>query len=120
MRAAAASRGYEITSRARQVTRIDLEPGRFDLVLAMDVENFSALTQLAELAPKLDPKQRLHIRMFSDYLDDSWPRNVPDPYYGELDGFMTVLDMFEEGCPVILQTLSGKEVLGDEHPLESI
>ncbi len=45
-----------------------------------------------------------HIRMFSDYLDDNWPSDVPDPYYGEEDGFDQVLDMLEEGCPVILQT----------------
>ena len=51
-----------------------------------------------------------HIRMFSDYLDDNWPADVPDPYYGEEDGFDQVLDMLEEGCPVILQTLMGEGI----------
>ena len=48
--------------------------------------------------------------MFSDYLDENWPHDVPDPYYGEEDGFDQVLDMLEEGCPVILQTLMGEDI----------
>lgn len=109
MRAAAQQRGYDITSRARQVTRADLEPGRFDLVLAMDAENYAALYRLADSAPRLAPQDRLHIRMFSDYLDNHWPRDVPDPYYGESEGFFQVLDMLEEGCPLILRTLTELE-----------
>ena len=52
--------------------------------------------------------------MFSDYLDDNWPSDVPDPYYGEEDGFDQVLDMLEEGCPVILETLVGGEIFDGE------
>lgn len=99
MRAAGQSRGYELTSRARQVTREDLVPGRFDLVLAMDHQNFAALGQLTS-------GDRSHVRMFSDYLDEAWPRDVPDPYYGEAAGFGTVLDMLEAACPVILRALN--------------
>lgn len=108
MRAAAETRGYELTSRARQVTRSDLDPGTFDLVLAMDAANYAALGKLAATSPKLASKDQSHIRMFSDYLSEEWPRDVPDPYYGEMDGFMYVLDMLEEGCPVILRTLVGE------------
>ncbi len=107
MCAAAEARGYELTSRARQVTQEDLVPGRYDLVLAMDRDNYAILAQLAT-------EDRAHVRMFSDYLDDAWPRDVPDPYYGETEGFNTVLDMLEEGCPVILQTLTGKELFAGE------
>ncbi len=111
MRAAAELRGYELTSRARQVTKSDLDPGRFDLVLAMDAENYAALGKLAGSSPKLAPQDQSHIRMFSDYLGEEWPRDVPDPYYGESDGFMNVLDMLEEGCPAILRTLAGDDSL---------
>ncbi len=100
MIAAGEARGYQVTSRARQVTRADVVPGRFDLVLAMDSENYAALGSLAS-------PERSHVRMFSDYLDESWPRDVPDPYYGEVEGFDRVLDMLEAGCPVILETLLG-------------
>lgn len=102
MQVSASERGYEIDSRARQVTKADLDGERFDLVLAMDRENHSILQ---EMAGGIRP----HVRMFSDYLDDHWPRDVPDPYYGDADGFETVLDMLEEGCPLILQTLVGDE-----------
>ena len=43
-----------------------------------------------------------HIRLFSDYLDDEWPSDVPDPYYGEEEGF-EVLDMMEAGCLILNQ-----------------
>ena len=67
----------------------------------MDRENFSHLQQLAGGAGK-------HILMLSDFLesDPQWPRDVPDPYYGEADGFDYVLDMIEAACPAILQKLS--------------
>jgi len=103
MMAAAEARGYEIRSKGRQVTREDLQPGRYDLVLAMDAENHATLQKMAG-------GLQTHIRMFSDYLDDTWPPDVPDPYYGEDDGFDKVLDMLEEGCPVILQTLMGEDI----------
>ncbi len=105
MNEAAESRGYELTSRGRQVTQADLDPNQFDLVLAMDTENHSILLEIAK-GPKT------HIRLFGDYLDDNWPRDVPDPYYGEQDGFDKVLDMLEEGCPIILETLVGKDIFG--------
>lgn len=107
MRDAAAARGYELTGRARQVVAADLAPGSYDLVLAMDAENHSILqSMLGETSS--------HIRMFGDYLDDAWPNEVPDPYYGNDEGFDRVLDMLEEGCPLILQTLVGESVFDDE------
>lgn len=111
MRAAAETRGYELLSIGRKVTQSDLNADQYDLVLAMDADNHAILV---EMAGGVQP----HIRMFSDYLDENWPRNVPDPYYGDEDGFEKVLDMLEEGCPVILQTLVGDDIFeagfGDE------
>ena len=40
--------------------------------------------------------------MLSDYLDESWPRDVPDPYPGGESEFEFVLDMLETACPKIL------------------
>lgn len=107
MREAAEARGYELESRGRQVTVEDLDPSNFDLVLAMDSQNHAILQQMAG---GIKP----HIRMFSDYLDDEqWPTDVPDPYYEE-DKFDEVLDMLEEGCPLILQTLGGADIFDGE------
>ena len=102
MQVAASERGYDVTSRARQVTKKDLQSENFDLVLAMDRENHANLLELAGGI-------QAHVRLFSDYLDEHWPRDVPDPYYGGDDGFEYVLDMLEEGCPIILKTLVGDE-----------
>ena len=107
MRAAAEARGYELTSRGRHVKREDLQPGVYDLVLAMDQQNYDSLQVLLN-APNS------HIRIFSDYLDDNWPNDVPDPYYGEEEAFDEVLDMLEEGCPLILQTLMGEDIFAGE------
>ncbi len=43
-----------------------------------------------------------NVRRLSDYLDATWPRDVPDPYYGGEAGFEYVLDMLEAACPKIL------------------
>jgi len=48
MRAAAAKRGFDLTSRSRKVTAADLT--RFDLVVAMDRANYDDLLELAPAA----------------------------------------------------------------------
>ncbi len=100
MRAAAAKRGYELTSRSRMVTRRDFT--EFDLVVAMDRNNYRELSILAG-----SPHRKLVL--LSDFLEGDWPRDVPDPYYGGDDGFEMVLDMLEAASPKILQSLSVKE-----------
>lgn len=110
MRAAGEARGYQLRSKARQVTRHDLQPGHFDLVVAMDRNNLADLRSLAGMNPP-------HVKLFGDFLDahnggapDSGI-DIPDPYYGGADGFEQVLDMLEQGCPRILQLLvSGERV----------
>lgn len=99
MLAAAARRGIELTSRARVVLPSDFQ--KFDLIVAMDQDNYNELSALTDDGPH--PR----LRLLSDYLDESWPRNVPDPYYGGSDGFEYVLDMLEAACPKILEAVVG-------------
>ena len=96
MRAAALKRGYDLQSISRKATRDDLE--NFDLVLAMDRENLADLKRLHQ-----QPESR--IELLSAFLDDRWPDDVPDPYYGGDAGFEYVLDMIEAACPAILDAL---------------
>lgn len=96
MRQAAKKRGYDLNSRARQITSADLM--NFDLVIAMDVDNFADIERLHD-------QPTASIKMLSDFLDDQWPNNVPDPYYGGDDGFEYVLDMIEAACPAVLTEL---------------
>lgn len=98
MRAAAENRGIRLTSRARQITRNDLDD--FDLILTMDEDNFAYVTAL-------DPtsEHRSKIKRFCSYCTAHTDTEVPDPYYGGDAGFEHVLDMLEDGCAHLLQEL---------------
>ena len=93
MRDAASRRDLDLTSRSRKLTPADLDC--FDWVIAMDRENLSDIHQLHD-------SPTAQIKLLSEYLDDQWPTDVPDPYYGGEDGFETVLDMLQAACPLIL------------------
>jgi len=90
-RAAAGKRGLDLTHRARQFTRHDLE--QFDLVVVMDRDNLRHLTTLA--GKRDQPVVRL-LRSF----DPTAPAGaeVPDPYSGGEEGFEKVLDQCERAC----------------------
>ena len=96
MRRAGERRGLEIDGEARQVTVEDL--GRFDRVIALDLDNLADLEGLAGGG-------RSHIRLLSSYLPAGSPVDVPDPYYGGEAGFHRVLDLLEEAAPAILEDL---------------
>jgi len=101
MREAASRRGYALRSRARAVTRADLE--RFDLIVAMDRDNLLDLESLVG-------GPRPHVRMLGSFLIEpgaegqvTEPMSVPDPYYGGESGFERVLDMLERAMPAVLE-----------------
>ena len=85
--------------RARRVTRQDLALS--DLVLAMDAGHLEVLRELCE--PELAP--RLHL--FLDYAPGFEGRDVPDPYYGDVDGFERVLALCEAGVRGLLRVAPG-------------
>ena len=60
----------------------------FDLVIAMDRENLHDIGFV-------HPDPIAEVRLLSDFLSDSYPQDVPDPYYGGDAGFEQVLDMIE-------------------------
>ncbi len=98
-KAAAKRRGIDVGGRARRVDPDHFD--RFDYVIAMDRSNRSDLLQLA---PNAAGKAK--VKLFRNYDPDS-PRDadVPDPYYGEGDGFETVLDICEAACRGLLQDI---------------
>jgi protein-tyrosine phosphatase len=95
---AAHRRGYDMSPlRARVVEPRDFE--LYDLILAMDRENLSALHQRA-------PAHTLeHIRLFLEFAPDTGVAEVPDPYYGGPNGFEEVLDLIEAATHGLLQHL---------------
>lgn len=91
-------RGYELPRRrARSVVDKDFE--QYDLILAMDSGN---LTELIRRCP--EPHQH-KLRLFMSLADPrsgNWPIDVPDPYYGNTQGFEKVLDLCEAGAEGLL------------------
>jgi len=96
-RQAASRRGYAVTHRASMFKAQDFE--RFDLVLAMDRDNYDSLQRLA--------RGRTHVPMIRllRSFDPAAPTGaeVPDPYSGEDDGFEDVLDICERACRGLLE-----------------
>ncbi len=88
---AASKRGISMDHlRARQVTDVDFQ--RFDWLVVMDEHN---RLKLANDFPSL--AQDKVVSMMS-YAPDAGYTEVPDPYYGEGDGFELVLDLLEQAC----------------------
>jgi len=94
-RAAAAKRGLELASRARQLTRADLE--RFDLVVVMDADNLRHVQRM--VGGRTAPEVHL-LRSFDPEAPAGAP--VPDPYYEGDHGFEHVLDLCERACAGLL------------------
>lgn len=97
-RAALQRRGYDPgQDRARRIVPSDFE--RFDLILAMDKQN---LQSLQASCPQLH-QHKLHL--FLDYAPHLQEEEIPDPYYGNAQGFEHVLDLCESSALGLLATL---------------
>jgi protein-tyrosine phosphatase len=99
--AEAARRGIPIDHRARQLTRNEL--AEWDLVIAMDAQNLGDLRAMADPGD-LD---RLHLlRSFDPAARGSGViADVPDPYYGDEDGFSEMFDLIEPACRGLVEHL---------------
>ncbi len=91
MRTAALYRGFALTHKSRQVSGLDFL--EFDLVIAMDDQNYE---DLMHLAPSVEATHK--IRRMSDFLKRRKMSYIPDPYYMGTEGFSLVLDLLEDGC----------------------
>jgi len=96
--AAARKRGYDISHCvARQVKPEDFR--EYDLILAMDWENLSALQQQC---PKVYHHKLMLLMRFANEFEEA---TVPDPYYGGVEGFSKVLDYLEDACQGVLEVV---------------
>ena len=103
MQAAAARRGIQLPSRARQISLDDLSD--FDLVLTMDDANLTAVQGLAREAGR---RATATVRPMLSYAQSFSETEVPDPYYGGEAGFEHVLDLLEDACSNLLDELSSQ------------
>jgi protein-tyrosine phosphatase len=96
--AAAAERGYDLSAlRARRVERKDFD--EFDYILAMDGTHMEILRRLCP------PRHARKLRLFMEFGADPAAREVPDPYYGDGEGFEHVLDLVEGASRGLLDHL---------------
>ena len=100
--------GYDLAHSGRQITtEWFVEPGRPDLLLTMDASNYATVVALAP-----DEVARERVRMMRSFdptlalLPVGDPRlDVPDPWYGDHDGFADVLAMFEAAADGLVADL---------------
>ena len=98
---AALQRGYDLSElRARQIEADDFR--RFDLIVAMDDANVTALKDACPGA------QRDKIRLLMEFAPEPASRVVVDPYFGGAVGFTTVLDQCEAACAGLLDVLRAR------------
>ena len=92
----ASKRGYDITGlRARAVSEKDFD--QFDLILAMDWDNLGLLQQMA-------PKRTHHkLQLLMRFATEHESATIPDPYYGNQQGFEQTLDLIEDACAGLLE-----------------
>lgn len=90
-------RGYATgRHRSRKIEPVDFE--NFDLILAMDARNLSDLQ-------KICPAQHVSkVRLLMDFAEGLAGTEVPDPYYGNIEGFERVLDLCEAGVQGLLKS----------------
>jgi protein-tyrosine phosphatase len=95
---AAMRRGFSMSGiRARRVADTDFDA--FDLIIAMDQANVTALEA------RVPQPQRAKIRLFLEFSGRE-EAEVPDPYYGGTAGFENVLDLVEDASRGLLETLT--------------
>jgi protein-tyrosine phosphatase len=95
-------RGYVSTHAARKMRSVWLD--QRDLVVVMDAENLADLTRLMP-DPSYASKLRL-LRSFDPGARE--PLDLPDPYYGAVRDFESVLDMVETATDGLLDHVRGE------------
>ncbi|MDB2556258.1 low molecular weight phosphotyrosine protein phosphatase [Flavobacteriaceae bacterium] len=68
----------------------------FDVIYAMDKENYQNICSLAKNKTELQK-----VKMILDKVKPSQNLSVPDPYYGGDDGFQNVYQLLDEACEKI-------------------
>ena len=100
MREHGRQRGYSVDHRARQFdARRDFE--LFDKIVVMDEDNYRNITSQA---PNEVAREKV-VRMADFFTQHPSATCVPDPYYGDAEDFNLALDLIEDGCEGILNTI---------------
>ena len=104
MRRCGRRHGYQFDSRARQVSAADFD--RFDMIMAMDDENYAALSRMA---PTDEARRKIH-KMSALLSAHPGVKAVPDPYYGNDSDFDWAVELLEDACRMLLSRIPKKLV----------
>jgi len=106
--ACANKNGIKMNHRGRQLNRIDFRD--FDYLIAMDKSNLENVKISAE-QHKTAPNNLLLMCAFQKN-----PKfmEVPDPYYGGVDGFQKVYDILDSSLDGLIEELEKKQQLLDK------
>lgn len=97
--ATARQHGIDLSSqRARQLKPHDLD--RFDIILAMDSQNYRDILRLATTDAQ---GEKVHLIM--NFVTPGRNQAVPDPYWDD-NGFEKVFEMLEEACGRVVERYS--------------
>ncbi|GIL86585.1 hypothetical protein Vretimale_11519 [Volvox reticuliferus] len=107
----ARKRGVLLTSRSRPLQPLDLS--RFDYIVGMDPKNLRAIKTAADywlVRPmgegKVPPDYSRRVVLMTSYCRKfTGAPEVPDPYYGGAAGFERVLDLLEDACEGLLESI---------------
>ena len=84
--------------RARQFSEKDYD--NFDKIYAMDTHNYASIISISRTE-----KDRNKVELILNEINPKSCDSVPDPYYGEGDGFQKVYDMLDKACDIIVSKL---------------
>ena len=84
--------------RARQFSRADFDA--FDIIYAMDTNNYAHLISLAS-----SEAERNKIKLILNEINPNACQSVPDPYYGGKNGFQETYNMLDKACNKIIQNI---------------
>jgi protein-tyrosine phosphatase len=104
MQSHAIKRGYSLDSISRQFDTYE-DFDRFDLIIGMDDENILALKSMAR---NIEDLKKLH--KITDFSKEWNYSEVPDPYYGGEEGFELVLDLLEDACTGLLESIIRNDI----------
>ena len=98
--AIAKKNGIDISNqRARKFIANDFN--EFDLIYAMDIENYHNICSLSTNKSNL-----LKVKLILNEINPLKDLSVPDPYYGEDYGFENVYEMLDKACSIITKNIS--------------
>ena len=98
--AIAKKNGIDISNqRARKFIANDFN--EFDLIYAMDIENYHNICSLSTNKSNL-----LKVKLILNEINPLKDLSVPDPYYGGYFGFENVYKMLDKACSIITKNIS--------------